>query len=169
MGNVANVDVAISYTLWWEDQNLSGVVTKDAGGRTRFGIAEKYHPELAASLFYGSMGKDAALAIAKGIYREQYADQLSITEIADQDIANKLLSLGVNFGIKRASRMLQDAVGAAEDGVIGVQTLLCLSRAECHQVLADLRANAERFYVQDVAEHPEKEKFLDGWLERARA
>lgn len=115
------------------------------------------------------MGKDAALVIAKGIYREQYADQLCIEQIADQDIANKLLSLGVNFGIRRASKMLQCAVGAADDGVLGVQTLLCLSRSDGPQVLADLRANAERFYVQDVAEHPEKEKFLDGWLERARA
>lgn len=166
---MANVDVAISYVLGWEDATLSGKVTVDDGGRTRFGVAEKYHPELTASGFYSDMGSIPALQIAKNIYAAHYADPLCVEEIANQDIANKLLSLGVNIGVKRASKMLQDAVGVTEDGVIGVQTLLALSRAETRDVLAELRASAERFYSQDAAEHPEKQEDLKGWLRRARA
>lgn len=167
--NVANVDVAIGYALSWEDSTLSGKITEDDGGRTRFGIAEIYHPELTNSMFYSSMGSTAALIVAKGIYAKQYAEPLCIEEIANQDIANKLLSLGINIGISRASKMLQAAVGVAEDGVIGAQTLLALSRTSTNEVLADLRASAERFYVQDAAANPENDKYLNGWLARARA
>lgn len=168
---VANKDVAISYVLGWEDSTLSGVITTndDRVTKTRFGIDQRYHPELSNCLFYSSMGQIAALEIAKGIYDISYCQPLSIEEIANQDIANKVLSLGVNLGISRASKMLQSAVSVAEDGVIGVQTLLALSRTETNDVLADLRASAERFYVNDAAEHPEQEKYLKGWLARARA
>jgi lysozyme family protein len=167
---MADVSEAITYVLGWEDSTLSGVITtaKD-GKRTRFGIDEHYHPELTNCLFYSSMGNIAALQTARGIYAASYAQPLSIEDIANQDIANKLLSLGVNIGVPRASKMLQDAVGVYEDGVIGVETLLKLSSADPLMVLADLRASAERFYYADVAENPDKAEDLDGWLRRARA
>jgi lysozyme family protein len=166
---MANVDAAITYVLGWEDSTLSGKITEDEGGRTRFGIAERYHPELTNSLFYSSMGSVAALQVARGIYAKEYADPLCVEEITNQDVANKLLSLGVNIGISRASKMLQAAVGVEEDGVIGVRTLMKLSYADPLQVLADLRASAERFYVHDVAQDPSNQKYLAGWLVRARA
>lgn len=167
---MANVDAAISYVLGFEDSTLSGTITKTPDGkRTRFGVDEHYHPELTACGFYSDMGSIAALQIAKGIYAKEYADPLCIEEIANQDIANKLLSLGVNIGISRASKMLQDAVGVAEDGRIGVQTLMKLSSASPLQVLADLRASACRYYAQVAADHPDDAQYLKGWLARANA
>lgn len=166
---MANVEEAVKYVLGFEDSTLSGVITEDAGGRTRFGIAEKYHPELSASLFYTTMGRDAALPIATNIYETQYCEPLAIVDIANQDIANKLLSLGVNIGIDRAGKMLQDVLRVPLDGRVGPVTLMELSQAEPLDVLAGLRAEAESFYIQDVKEHPEKEQFLAGWLRRARA
>src|ERR1700728_2741214 len=108
---MADVTAAINSVLMWEDSTLSGVITKDSGGLTRFGIAERYHPELTASLFYGSLGQAAALKIACGIYDISYCQPLCIAEIDNQEVANKLLSLGVNLGVNRAARMLQAAVG----------------------------------------------------------
>jgi lysozyme family protein len=167
---VADVNKAIDSVLEWEDASLSGVITTAPDGkRTRFGIDEHYHPELSNCLFYSSMGQVAALQIARSIYDLSYCQPLSIAEITDQDVANKLLSLGVNIGVSRASKMLQASVGVAEDGVVGAGTLMALSKATPIQVLADLRASAERFYYADVAEHPENQKFLNGWLRRARA
>ena len=166
---MANVGAAISYAMSWEDASGQGVITEDDGGRTRYGIAEKYHPELTNSLFYSSMGATAAYQIAKSIYEIQYCEPLSIAEIANQDIANKLLSLGINIGISRASKMLQQAVGVAEDGVVGVHTLMALSKSETNEVLASLRASAENYYVAVASDHPGDEMYLDGWLRRARA
>ena len=166
---MADVDAAITYTLQFEDSTLSGKITVDEGGPTRFGIAEKYHPELSNCLFFNSMGSIAALAIAKGIYATQYAEPLCIAQIANQDIANKLLSLGVNIGIPRAAKMLQSAVGVSEDGVVGALTLMALSKADPLEVLADLRASAESYYYHVAANNPEDAEYLNGWLARARA
>jgi lysozyme family protein len=166
---MADVDAAIIYVLRFEDSTLSGKITVDDGGPTRFGIASRYHPELTACGFYKDMGSVAALQIAKSIYDISYAQPLSIEQIANQDIANKLLSLGVNIGVFRASKMLQSAVGITEDGVIGVNTLMRLSGADPLMVLADLRAAATRYYHEVVAEHPEDEEYLNGWLARANA
>src|SRR6202166_5347148 len=108
---MANVDAAIDYVLGWEDSTLSGVITTTADGkRTRFGIDEHWHPELTNCLYYGSMGQVAALQIARGIYDVSYCQPLCIAEIANQEIANKLLSMGVNVGVVNAARMLQSAV-----------------------------------------------------------
>lgn len=167
---MADVGIAIDSVLKIEDETLSGVVTKTKDGkRTRFGIDEHYHPELTNSLFYTTMGQIAALHLAYDIYNQKYVPELCIAEIADQGIANKMLSIGVNIGVKRASRMLQSAVRVPEDGVIGVETLMALSKFQTVDVMASLRAQAERFYRDDVLDHPEYQKDLAGWITRARA
>ncbi|HUD21855.1 MAG TPA: putative peptidoglycan-binding domain-containing protein [Acidobacteriaceae bacterium] len=168
---MANQDVAISYALSFEDSKLTGVITTNDDGvtKTRYGIDQRFHQDLGASGFFKDMGSIAALQIAKGVYAQSYCLPLCITEISNQDIANKLLSLGINIGVKPVSKFLQDAVGVTEDGVIGVQTLMKLSSADSLLVLTDLRASAERFYYADVAANPDKQKDLKGWLARARA
>jgi|SRR5271165_6546257 len=166
---MASVDLAIQYVLSWEDPSLSGVITTDTGGRTRFGIAERYHPELTASLFYTSLGNDAALVIAKSVYDISYCQPLCIVDIGNQDIANKVLSLGVNLGVERAGQMLQDVLMVPCDGRIGPITMMALDRADPNEVLFGLRSEAEKYYLEDVEKHPEKEVDLKGWLRRAEA
>ena len=144
---MADVNAAIDYVLQWEDSTLSGVITTaDDGKRTRFGIDEHWHPELTNCLYYASMGKVAALQIARGIYELSYCQPLCIAEIGNQEIANKLLSLGVNVGLVPAARMLQDAVTVAGDGRIGPLTLHALDFSEPETVLARLRDEAESYY-----------------------
>lgn len=166
---MANVDAAIDYVLSWEDSTLSGKVTEDPGGRTRFGIAEKFHPELTNCLFFGSMGATAALQIAKGIYDISYCQPLCIAEISNQGVANKLLSLGVNIGVTEASKMLQDAVLVAGDERIGPLTLHALDLADPDKVTENLRQEASNYYEDLVARRPADAIYLRGWLRRAEA
>jgi lysozyme family protein len=167
---MANVDGAIDYVLGWEDATLSGAITMTADGkRTRFGIDEHWHPELTNCLYYSSMGQVAALQLARGIYDVSYCQPLCIAEIADQDIANKLLSLGVNVGVVNAARMLQDAVTVVGDGRIGPLTLHALDLAEPEKVLADLRQEAENYYDALVKANPTLAVYRAGWLRRAAA
>lgn len=166
---MADVDAAIDYALGWEDSTLSGVVTTDPGGRTRFGIAEKFHPELTNCLYYSSMGSVAALQIAKGIYDLSYCQPLCIAEISNQEIANKLLSLGVNVGVKEASVMLQNAVTVVGDGRIGPLTLHALDLADPERVMADLRFEAEAYYDELIEKNPQDAVYRAGWLRRAKA
>jgi lysozyme family protein len=167
---MANVDAAIDYVLGWEDAALSGAITTSADGkRTRFGIDEHWHPELTNCLYYGSMGQVAALQIAKGIYDLCYCQPLCIAEIGNQEIANKLLSLGVNVGVVNAARMLQDAVTVVGDGRIGPLTLHALDLADPQQVLEDLRQEAESYYDAMIANNPNLTVYRAGWLRRAAA
>ncbi len=167
---MASVDAAIDYVLGWEDATLSGVITTSADGkRTRFGIDEHWHPELTNCLYFGSMGQVAALQIAKGIYDFCYCQPLCIAEIASQEIANKLLSLGVNVGVVNAARMLQDAVTVVGDGRIGPLTLHALDLADPQRVLDDLRQEAESYYDALLASNPDLAVYRAGWLRRAAA
>lgn len=166
---MANVRTAIDYVLRFEDPALSGVVTTDSGGRTRFGIAERFHPELTNCLFYSSMGTTAALTIAVRIYSDSYAAPLCIEDIQDQDIANKLLSLGVNCGVRTASKRLQEALEVNGDGRIGPITLDALDKANPKLVLSRLKELAVEHYEELVREDPSLAIYRNGWLARARA
>ncbi len=162
---MANVDAAIDYVLGWEDATLSGVITTAPDGkRTRFGIDEHWHPELTNCLYFSSMGQVAALQIARGIYDISYCQPLCVAEIASQEIANKLLSLGVNVGVVNAARMLQDAVTVVGDGRIGPLTLHALDLADPEKVVEDLRVEAETYYDDLIAKNPKLAVYRAGWL-----
>lgn len=167
---MADIQKAIDYVMRQEDSTLSGVVTSTPDGkRTRFGIDEHYHPTLSASLFYTSMGKDAALGIAEGIYASEYCEPLCIEDMADQDIANKVLSLGINMSAKTAAKLLQKVLDVPVDGSIGAVTMCELSASDPVKVLAGLRDEAELYYMEVIANHPEDLPFKKGWLARANA
>jgi lysozyme family protein len=167
---MANVAAAIDYVLGWEDATLSGTITTTTDGkRTRFGIDEHWHPELSNCLYFSSMGQVAALQIARGIYEVSYCQPLCIAEIANQEIANKLLSLGVNLGVRKAASMLQDAVTVVGDGRIGPLTLHALDLAEPGKVISDLRSEAESYYETLIASDPKLAVYRAGWLRRAAA
>jgi lysozyme family protein len=167
---MANCGQAIDFVLAWEDPALSGCITQTPDGkRTRFGIDEHWHPELTNCLYYSSMGKRAALMIARSIYDSSYCQPLCIEDIVNQDIANRVLSLGVNLGVVTAARLLQDAVTVAGDGRIGPLTLHALDLADPAKVVADLRTEAANYYERLIAKHPEFAVYRAGWLQRARA
>lgn len=168
---MADVTAAIDAVLRWEDDSMEGVITSTPDGkRTRYGIDEHYHPELTSCMFYSKdMSSTAALIIARKVYVDNYADPLCIADMQDQGIANKLLSLGVNIGVKPAAKMLQEAINVEGDGRIGPITLITLETADPVKVEDDLRELAVKHYEDDVAAHPEKRRFLKGWLRRANA
>lgn len=168
---MANIEEAVEYVMGWEDSTLSGVVTTARDGmRTRFGIDEHWHPELTACLFFSSMERVAALEVARGIYDISYCQPLCISDIENQEIANKLLSLGVNCGVATAAKMLQEALVVEGDGHIGPLTLYKLDYAKPDVVLDDLRSEAEYHYRAIFNKDPNKYKdVLEGWLRRAAA
>src|SRR5256885_12152164 len=91
---MANFEEAIIFVLRNEDPQLSGVVTEDSGGRTRFGIAERFHPELGDEFYSGVL--ESALVTAGEIYRAEYWQSIHGEEIKVQAIATKLLDMAGN-------------------------------------------------------------------------
>ena len=167
---MADVQAAIDYVLKFEDSTLAGVITATPDGKhTRYGIDEHFHPELTNCLFYGSMGSVAAQKIAESIYEKEYADPLCIAEITNQDVANKLLSLGVNCGVRTAAKMLQDVLHVSGDGRIGPLTLHALDVSDPEAVLGLLKAEAVDHYQNLIAANPSLAEYRAGWLARAEA
>ncbi len=177
---------AFDFTMQHEDAQLSGVVTTDPGGRTRFGIAQKFHAGLPDSFFDGP--PEDALAIAEQIAERDYWDAMRLSEIANQNIANKLFDMGVNMGVHQAGHFAQRAVhglngrmapasggpqpppaALIEDGKIGDHTLAAINSLDplqLHQALCEL---SRQFYRHIAANNPAQTVNLQGWLKRAAA
>lgn len=168
---MADVNIAISFVLKQEDSTLSGRVTsnpRDNGGRTRFGVAERLHPDLTKTGFFDTLDYTEALDVADSIYKNQYADELQIESIKSQNVANALLSFGVNEGTIQTAKILQRAVGVSDDGIIGTRTIEVLNSWNESNVLNSMYYAEVKFYNSLVAHNPEQSTFLAGWVNRCK-
>src|SRR5438270_3085076 len=133
--SMADFKTAFLLTLQHEDSTRSGKVTVDAGGRTRFGIAEKFHPDLPEEFFTGPA--EDALVQAEKIEEREYWEALRLAEVENQSVANKIFDMGVNMGVRQAAVYAQRAVNSqlqkfqvqqlTEDGNIGPKTLAAMN------------------------------------------
>ena len=154
---MANVQTAIAFVLALEDDHQHpGCITQlrgDSGGRTRLGIASRFHPELAAQGFFegdpipGSSNPlrwapttidlAAAADLAADLSRREYANPLLINQIADQDLANRMLGFGVNEGVHQAAVLLQRCLpGIVADGILGPLTIARINALDAADILA---------------------------------
>lgn len=164
---MADFDQAFDYLMRWEDDGLTGRVTRDAGGRTRYGIAERYHADLAHTGFYDTMPNDEALQVAKGVYFRGEWHVMHGADISSQELANKMLSLGVDLGIVAVIRWAQEAVHVDVDGQVGPITRAAWnsdSASPFHAISLD----AEAHYRQRADEDSEARQYLKGWIRRAQ-
>src|SRR5438270_12221747 len=116
---MANFDQAYAYLMSFEDAGMAGKVTKDAGGRTRFGIAERFHGYLTSTGFFDKMPREEAIMLAKSTYEHGEWAAMQGESIVSQELANKMLSLAVNLGTRMVVRWAQEASGVHVDGVPG--------------------------------------------------
>jgi len=172
---MADFRPAFEFVLQHEDPTRSGKVTVDAGGRTRFGIAEKFHPDLPEEFFDGPA--EEALAVAERIEEQGYWEPMRLGEVENQNVAAKLFDMAVNMGVRQAAvyaqRALNGLVGPeqrlAEDGVIGPRTLAAIHAATpvlLYQLLCELSAG---HYRHLAAINPAQAVNLAGWIKRAEA
>lgn len=168
---MADFKTAFNFVMQNEDSTLSGIVTTDEGGRTRFGVAEKYHGNLADDFF--TCDKEKALAEAEVIYQEQYWGAIDGDEIADQECANKLLDMCINLGDANAIHMLQTSLNflsrgsVTEDNRFGPRTLAALNAAPPLRLTSVLRQSCVHHYEQIAQRRPVTEAEYSSWMRRA--
>ena len=161
---MADFDAAFSYLMEFEDDHANpGKITSDEGGRTRFGIAEKWHEALAGTGFFDTMGYDDALAMAKETYRDNEWHLMQGDVLSSQILANKLLSLGVNLGMPRIIRWAQEAASVQPDGFMGPVSVKAIN-SQSNKVFLSVTVDAIAQYHEDAQTQPQ---FLKGWLRRA--
>lgn len=116
-----NYETCLAFTLKWEGGDVNH--PKDPGGATRKGITQATYDKWRASRGQAKQSvfkmTDAEL---KQIYREWYWNAVKGDELPyGVDLA--VFDYGVNSGPARAVKALQALVGAAQDGIVGPETL----------------------------------------------
>jgi lysozyme family protein len=77
-----------------------------------------------------------------------------------------VFDFGVNAGTGRASKFLQQAVGAVPDGSIGQVTLGKVKAMNPAVLLKAFSDQKTSFYKTIVQNNPTQQKFLNGWMNR---
>ena len=164
----------------------------DVGGETYKGIARKYHAtwegwaiidaEKSKASFPGCLNSNAQLQVmVEKLYKQMYWDVNLLDEISNQDIAEEMFDTGVNMGVGRASRFLQESLyylnrngklfpDLVVDGKIGKKTLeainVLLHNGEASFIYKILNICQGRHYLSYMTKSPTQEKFARGWLKR---
>lgn len=115
----------------------------DPGGETKFGITRRTAREQG---YTGSMC-DLTREEARKIYKTAYWDRAKADNY-DFAIGYQLFDAAVNHGIGTAIRLLQRAVGVADDGVVGQVTLNAINSKTVSDVLALFNAERLEFYTK---------------------
>lgn len=160
--------------------NERGVVNhpSDPGGVTNDGISLRYLRQLGDLDFDmdgdGDIDADDVLSLdaerKERAFRDIWA-RCGAWRIKHQVTATKYFDLCVNMGAKQATVIVQRACRANgfpvdEDGVLGLETLRAMGSGG-HGLLPAIRSEAAGFYRSLVAQKPNMQVFLKGWLKRA--
>lgn len=153
----------------------------DPGGATNYGITE------AVARKYGYKGdmKYLPLSLAREIYHNLYITKPNFHEvlrIASPELAEELVDSGVNCGVVRASKWLQQSLNAFNlneklykdlvvDGSIGKGTLSALEAFMKHRgsegaVVLTKACNALQgaYYIEISQNNKKLEDFVYGWI-----
>lgn len=161
----------------------------DSGGETVLGLTRKYDADWAGwpivdayKKLLGFPGnlKGANLDnMAMLYYEKKYWMPMKLESVANQSIATELFESGINIGINLEGTYLQrtlnvlnrngkDYPDLSVDGIIGSKTLTALSIADPENVLIGLNVLQGARYFQLCEQYPKNEKFMNGWLKRAK-
>lgn len=137
----------------------------DRGGRTIFGLSERAHPDLWVE------GNIPTIADAHGVYKAQYWDRVNGDELSvlSLPLASVLFDSAVHHGPTTAVKMLQRAVGARPDGVIGPATLAAVGKhgEEGYRASIEAMLAARQDLFDDLAARdPSQRAFSAGWRNR---
>lgn len=139
-------------------------------GAANFGITQKTYDELkypARVSGWPVAVRDLTKEQAKLFYYEQFWTANRCGAIEDPKLATLFFSLGVNCGLGRAARWLQEAVGVTVDGRIGAQTLASANSLNPTTTLANLKDLAwEHYHGLAQAKPKLYGDDLCGWMDR---
>jgi|6_EtaG_2_1085325.scaffolds.fasta_scaffold21331_4 lysozyme family protein len=132
----------------------------DSGGRTKFGISQKWHPE---AWEHGPPSREQA----EQIYLEQYIINPGIHRIKPDFVQGQLVDYAVLSGPHRAIVALQNVLQIKEDGIIGPVTLGMLGTLDAREINNKLVDRRVLLMARLVQQRPKDLVWLFGWISRA--
>ncbi|OUL98346.1 glycoside hydrolase family 108 protein [Variovorax sp. JS1663] len=132
---------------------------RDPGGETKFGVSKRSYP--------GEDIPNLTLARAKAIYARDFWGPAGCDALPDM-LKFEMFDLAVNTSAPgkpvTAIKLLQRAVGAFDDGVLGPKTLQAAQTMESNRALRRLQAVRLLYYAAIPKER--RDPFLAGWVNR---
>jgi lysozyme family protein len=159
-------DICFAFTLREEGGYVDD--PSDPGGATNMGITLATYRQWSDDPNLGDVQvKDLMPKTARAIYRSLYWNPLRADALpAGVDLS--VFDMGVNAGIWRSARLLQQALGFTGDdvdGSIGPETLAAAGRFDPRSLVNDL-ADRQAAYYRSLPDFP---TFGTGWLNRTEA
>jgi lysozyme family protein len=152
--------IAIAIVL--QNEGVTGKVTIDTGGLTKYGICQRSYPTLNI--------RSLSLDDAEKIYKRDYYDVLHLDEVESLELVIKLLDMAVNKGVYGTIKTVQRIVGVEVDGIMGENTINSINKQVPNDLLIKLRNEQKAFYTALVDNNPQKYgKYLQGWLNRVES
>lgn len=163
---MANYKTAIQQTLKWEGGYVNDPT--DRGGMTYAGITRVNHPH-----WSGWSTIDRHQPLAKGekipsledeviaFYKANYWDKIRLDEVCNDKVAGFVFDTYTNSG-KKGIKVLQEAIGAVPDGIVGDKTIHLLN-----QTSLEILKKARLQFVKNIVKNdPSQSKFFKGWVNR---
>lgn len=115
---------------------------QDPGGETNWGVTKN----TARAYGYNGSMRDMTREQAKSIYKQGFWDRVQGDKLNDA-VAFQLFDAAVNHGIGNAVRMMQRALGVADDGIVGNVTLSALQAINPSDFVLKFNAQRLNFYT----------------------
>lgn len=139
----------------------------DAGGYTKYGIAQKSHPNVIV--------KNLTLEGAKAIYQKEYWFACRCNELP-RNVGLYVMDYAVNSGVATACKALQKCVNLLVsgksnepliiDGKIGPKTIEAVNKVNPDALMAALHAQRSTFFINITKKNASQRVFLNGWMNR---
>ncbi len=150
--------------------NIAG----DPGGATNYGVSLRW---LKSQGLAGDLDHDGDVdiadirlltpSLASGFYRTRWWDAYHYDRFVAQAVATKIFDMAVNMGPVRAHKMLQQAVQLPQDGILGPKSFGEANAAPVLKLIIRVQDIQAQFYRDIAKSHPDRVKFLNGWIARA--
>jgi lysozyme family protein len=175
------------------NEGLFANLPNDSGGPTWKGIARNYYPTWSGWViidevfnlpgfpidgkyedkcsFMNSHLKDNETLEEKvfKFYKTSQWDPIRCDEIKNQSIAEYIADWAVNAYLTVPIKHVQRILRLDDDGKVGPLTLSSINNADQEYLFNQLIDHRIQFYKEVVENKPQNEKFLKGWIARAKS
>lgn len=175
MNDKDNFDIAYNYML--ENEGGFSNHVSDKGGATRSGISLSFLRQMfQKGSLWVDVNKDKVIDKKdllnltpnqiKNIYYEQF--WIPICKISPLKLLVKVFDTGVNIGVVKAIKLLQEVVESDVDGIVGPRTLIAIEARDPNLILQKFVSKLRKYYVDLVSQDNSQIVFIKGWINRAK-
>jgi lysozyme family protein len=156
---MADSAAAAARVLKNEDATGKGILTRDGGGLTRFGISSRAYPKEDIA--------NMTAERAKALFVRDYWKPLKLDGVTSQGVAESIFDFAVNAGLSRSRSTVRQVTGAKRTGAMTALDVIEINSIDPKKFMVAFGLARSAFYKRLAANDPTLAKYLKGWLKRA--